>query len=254
MRVALAQLRISPDKDVNMMKALSLIKRSMQVNADLVILPEMFNTGFFTHNYERVGKLEDELELILKLTEKKDIFVIGGVAERENGKLYNTAVIIHNGEIIGKYRKTHLFPLTSEKDYFTPGNELMVFDLPLGKIGIIICYEIRFPEIARKLVRMGAEMLVVIAEFPPQRIDHWVTLLKARAIENQVYVAGVNCIEGDLKYPGKSMLVDPLGRVVVEAGSLQEVVMADVDLNFVKEVRNDFPFLDDLREEVIGQF
>ncbi|MCD6493341.1 MAG: carbon-nitrogen family hydrolase [Archaeoglobaceae archaeon] len=251
MRVALAQLRVSPDKDVNIMKALSLIKRSMQVNADLVVLPEVFNTGFFPHNYNLIGDLKEELEFILKLSEQKEIVIIGGVAERDGENLYNTAIVIHKGKIIGKYRKTHLFPLTSEKEYFTPGDKLTVFDTPVGKIGIMICYEIRFPEIARKLIRMGAEMLVVVAEFPPQRIEHWSVLLRARAIENQVYVVGVNCVEGDLKYPGKSMLVDPLGKVVIEAGNVQEVVMADIDLGLVKEVREKFPFLNDLREEIV---
>lgn len=251
MRVALAQLRISPDKDVNIMKALSLVKRSLQVEANLVVLPEVFNTGFFPHNYELVEDLEKELEFILKLSQQKDIVIVGGVAEKENDKLYNTAIVIHQGKIIGKYRKTHLFPLTSEKEYFTPGNELKVFDTPVGKMGIMICYEIRFPEIARKLTKMGAEMLIAIAEFPPQRIEHWIALLKARAIENQIYVIGVNCVEGDMKYPGKSILVDPLGNTIVEAGNLQEVIMADIDLSMVEEVRKKFPFLNDLREDVV---
>ncbi len=250
-RVAIAQQRILPDRDVNIMKGLSLIKRAIQVRADLVVLPEVFNTGFYTHNYELVENLEDELELILRLSEAKDMVIIAGVAEREEDKLYNSAAIVYRGEIIGKYRKTHLFPLTSEKKYFTPGNKIEVFDTPIGKVGLLICYEIRFPELARKLAKMGAEIIAVPAEFPKERIDHWRVLLQARAIENQLFVIGANCVEGDLDYGGRSMLVDPMGKVLIEGGEYQEVMMADIDLEDIDFVRSKYPFLNDLRTELL---
>lgn len=250
-RVVLAQQRILPDREVNIMKGLSLIKRALEVRADMVILPELFNTGFYPHNYETVEKLEEELELILKLSQQKDILIIAGVAEKDGEDLYNSAVIIHRGEIIGKYRKNHLFPLTSEREYFKAGDKIEVFETPLGKFGILICYEIRFPELFRKLTRMGAEMIVIPAEFPKDRIEHWRVLLQARAIENQVFVAGVNCVEGDLGYGGHSMLVDPLGTVLVEGGEYQEVMMSDVRLAEIYEVRDKYPFLGDLRVELL---
>jgi predicted amidohydrolase len=251
-RVSIAQLRILPDRDVNIMKSLSLVKRAIQVKADLVVLPEVANTGFYKHNYELIEeRLEDELELLLKLSEAKDIVIVTGVAEKEKDNLYNSAVIIYRGNIIGKYRKTHLFPLTSEKRRFTPGNRVEVFDTPVGKIGILLCYEIRFPELARKLTRLGAEIIAVPAEFPKQRIDHWRILLQARAIENQLFVVGTNCVEGDLDYGGHSMLVDPMGRVLIEGGEYQEVMMSDVDLDEVQKVRKRYPFLNDLRNEIL---
>jgi len=250
-RVTLAQQRILPDREVNIMKGLSLIKRALQVKANIVILPEVFNTGFYRHNYESVEPLEDELSLLLKISEQKDIMIIAGVAEREGDDLYNSAVIIYRGEITGKYRKTHLFPLTDEKKYFKAGDRLEVFETPFGRIGILICYEVRFPELSRKLVKMGAEIIVIPAEFPKERIDHWRVLLQARAIENQVYVAGVNCVEGDLDYGGHSMLVDPAGTVLVEASEYQEVMMSDIRLEDVYEVREKYPFLKDLREELL---
>ncbi len=251
-RVALAQQRILPDREVNIMKGLSLIKRAIQVKADLVILPEVANTGFYQHNYESVEKnLEEELRLFLKLSEMKDIVIITGVAERDGDDLYNSAVIIHNGKIIGKYRKTHLFPLTSERKHFKAGDKLEVFETPVGRVGILICYEVRFPELARKLTKMGAEMIVIPAEFPRVRIEHWRILLQARAIENQLFVAGVNCVEGDLDYGGHSMLIDPNGKVLVEGGDYQEVMMSDIDLRDVERVRKEMPFLYDLREELL---
>jgi len=250
-RVALAQQRILPDREVNIMKGMSLIKRALQVRADMVILPEVFNTGFFKHNYAAVEPLEEELSLLLKLSEQKDILIIAGVAEREGDDLYNSAVIIHRGEIIGKYRKTHLFPLTSEKKYFKAGDKLEVFETPLGNVGLLICYEVRFPELFRKLVKMGAEIIAIPAEFPKERIEHWRVLLQARAIENQVFVAGVNCVEGDLDYGGHSMLVDPSGAVLIEASEYQEVMMSDIRLSEVYEVREKYPFLKDLRTELL---
>ncbi|WP_202320292.1 carbon-nitrogen family hydrolase [Archaeoglobus neptunius] len=250
-RVALAQQRILPDREVNIMKGLSLIKRALQVRADLVILPEVFNTGFYPHNYKNVEPLEEELELLLKLSSTRDIVIIAGVAEKEGEYLYNSAVIIHKGEIIGKYRKTHMFPLTSEKKYFKPGNRLEVFETPLGKIGLLICYELRFPELFRKLVKMGAELIAVPAEFPKERIEHWKVLLQARAIDYQIFVAGVNCVEGDLNYGGHSMLIDPLGTILIEGGDYQEVMMSDIRLPEIYEVRKKYPFLNDLRTDIL---
>lgn len=244
LRIALAQQRISADKEVNLMKGLSLVKRALQVRANLVILPELFTTGFYENNLRAVKGLNEEIELLLKLSKERDIVIVAGVAERSE-KLYNSAVIVHSGEIIGIYRKNLLFPLTKEKEIFTKGSGLEVFETPVGKIGILICYEVRFPELARKLVKKGAELIAIPAEFPRQRIEHWKTLLRARAIENQIFVAGVNCVEGDLDYGGNSMLIDPEGKVLAEGGIYQEILMADIDLADVQRVRESFPFLKD---------
>jgi len=248
-RIALAQQRMSADRDVNLMKGLSLIKRALQVKANLVILPELFTTGFYESNLRSVKVLEEELDLVLKLSKDKEIMIIAGVAEKSD-KLYNSAVLIHKGEIVGIYRKNLLFPLTKEKEIFSPGKGFEVFETPVGKIGILICYEIRFPELARKLVKKGAEIIAVPAEFPKERIEHWKTLLRARAIENQVFVAGVNCVEGDLDYGGSSMIIDPEGKVLVEGGAYQEILMSDVDLTEVQRVREKYPFLKDYYESI----
>lgn len=243
-RVALAQQKIAPDRETNIMKGLSLVKRALQVRANLVVLPELSTTGFYENNLRAVKNLSEEIELLLKLSRERDIVIVAGVAEKSD-KLYNSAVIVYRGEIIGVYRKNLLFPLTKEREIFARGSGLEVFDTPVGKIGILICYEVRFPELARKLVKKGAEIIAIPAEFPKQRIEHWKTLLRARAIENQVFVAGVNCVEGDLDYGGSSMLVDPEGRVLAECGAYQEVMMADIDLADVQRTRETYPFLKD---------
>ncbi|MCS7144467.1 MAG: carbon-nitrogen family hydrolase [Archaeoglobaceae archaeon] len=244
LRIALAQQKIAPNREENLMKGLSLIKRALQLRANLVVLPELFNTGFYENNLSSVKELEEELEMVLKLSRAQEILIVAGVAEKSDA-LYNSAVLINRGEILGIYRKNFLFPLTREKEFFKSGSKLEVFETPVGRIGIIICYEIRFPELAKRLMKKGAEIIVVPAEFPKQRIEHWKTLLKARAIENQLFVVGVNCVEGDLDYGGNSMLVDPEGKVLVESGTYQEVLMADIDLADVQRTREKLPFLKD---------
>lgn len=249
-RICVAQLKISPDREVNLMKGLSLVKRAIQLRSDLVVLPEVHNTGFFEHNYEFVEPVEKELKMLLKLSENREMIIIAGIAEKEGDDLYNSAVIIQKGKIVGLHRKTHLFPLTSERQFFKEGNKLEVFETSIGRIGILICYELRFPEIARKLMKKGAEMIVVPAAFPKERIEHWSILLRARAIENQLFVVGANCVEGDLNYGGRSAIVDPFGKIIAEASDVQEVIMGDIDLLDVQRVRREYPFLN-LREEII---
>ena len=245
--VAAAQQRVINDMETNKSKALSLIKRAIQVDAKIVVLPEVCNTGFFPENYEKVGSAEEELDLILKLSEKRDILVIAGIAERENGNLYNTVALVYRGEIIGKYRKILLFPLTDERKYFKSGKELKVFETPYGKIGVLVCYEIRFPEFARKLTKMGAEILAIPAEFPSSRIEHWRILTRARAMENQLFVIATNCVDYEKNYNGYSVIVDPYGNVLNEGGELQELIFSKINLDDVENCRKTFPFLDDLK-------
>lgn len=244
LRIALAQQKITPEKDTNLMNGLNLIENALKVKANLAVLPELFSTGFYEKNLYSVEELEKELEMILKLSKGEELVIVAGVAERCDA-LYNSAVVINRGKILGVYRKNLLFPLTREKEFFKPGNKVEVFETPAGRIGILICYEVRFPELARKLMKKGAEIIVVPAEFPKQRIEHWKILLRARAIENQLFVAGVNCIGGDLDYGGNSMFIDPEGKVLVEAEECQEILIADLDLNEVQRVREKYPFLKD---------
>ena len=245
--VACAQQRIVKDVETNRSKALSLVKRAIQVDARIVVLPEACNTGLIPENYGIVGRAEDELDLIMRLSERKNILVIAGVVEREGDRLYNSVCLVYRGEIQGKYRKILPFPLTDEREYFTPGKDIGVFETPFGKIGILICYEIRFPEFSRVLMKKGAEIIAVPAEFPSERIEHWKTLIRARAIENQLYVIATNCVDGEGMYNGHSAIVDPYGSILNEAGELQEIIFSKIDLGEISKCRNNYPFLDDLK-------
>jgi predicted amidohydrolase len=142
-----------------------------------------------------------------------------------------------------------------EAIHYRGGERLVTFEWGGMKVCPFICYDLRFPEIFRMGMRMGAELFVVIANWPSLREKHWVTLLKARAIENQAYVAAVNRAGSDswLPYPGRSMIVDPKGNVVVDAGAEERVISAEVDPEAVRAWRKEFAVLSDVRPEFLGQ-
>ncbi|MFW5936369.1 MAG: nitrilase-related carbon-nitrogen hydrolase [Candidatus Hadarchaeota archaeon] len=240
-KVTAVQMDITADKQENMNKAIGYLKQADTSRMNLFVLPEVFNTGFNPQNYSSIKDLDEELHPLLKFSSQaENLVVVAGVAEKEKEKLYSSAVIIHQGEITGKYRKNRIFPLTDEIKYFSPGdNEPEVYETPAGRLGPLVCYEVRFPLMSRELTGRGAQILVFPAQFPDARIYHWTTLLKARAIENQLFVVGVNCAGF-----GKSMIIDPWGEVLAEAGAGEEVITAEIDLSKMEEVRKKYPFLE----------
>ncbi len=229
MRIGLAQLRLE-EMERNVEKALNVLKRS---KADVLVFPELFITGY---NLESIRRCDPKF--IIDASKKTKAVIIAGVPE--NG--YNTAFVVYRGKILGKHRKTKLFPLLNEHEIFKAGRVVKPIETPFGLFGILICYELRFPEIARRLVKRGAKILFVIAQFPSERIEHWRILLRARAIENQVFVVGVNCVNDHCG--GHSMVVDPLGKILRELGECEAYEEVEVDLGYVEEVRRKFPFLD----------
>lgn len=239
-KVTVVQMDTTADKQKNMNKALEYLKQADD-SVNLFVLPEVFNTGFNPQNYDSIQELSQELQPLLNFsTQVEELVVVAGVAEKEGEKLYSSAVIIHQGEIIGKYRKDRIFPLTDEIKYFSSGNnEPAVYETLAGKLGPLVCYEVRFPLMSRELTRKGAQILVFPAQFPQARIYHWTTLLKARAIEDQLFVVGANCAGF-----GKSTIIDPWGEVLAEAGKEEEAISAEIDLNEVEEVRKKYPFLE----------
>lgn len=234
MRIGLAQLRHeNPIK--NLKKAIEIIRRS---GADVVVFPELFNTGYDIESVKKSDPNE-----VIKAFRESNAVIIAGMPE----KGYNTAFVLYRGKILGKHRKTKLFPLIGENKIFKAGRVVKPIETPFGTFGVMICYELRFPEIARKLVMKGAKILFVIARFPLERIEHWRTLVKARAIENQVFVVAVNCV--NFHCGGHSMVVDPMGEVVIELGEDEAYEEVEVDLSYVEEVRKEYPFLEDCTQK-----
>jgi omega-amidase len=177
-----------------------------------------------------------ELALSLKIH-----LAAGTLPEKEEGRFYNTAFLFNDqGKMLGRYRKIHLFPPMGEDTFFTPGQDCPVFDTPLAKVGICICYDLRFPSQFADLAAKGAQIILVPARFPHPRLDHWRTLLRARAIENYLFVAGCNCIGTFSRqlFCGHSCIISPWGETLAEAGEREGVVMAEIDLDQVEESRS----------------
>lgn len=225
-------------------------------DTDIVCLPELFTTGYLLDEVER---LAEEIpahtsDFIRRLAIKHRVNIIAGsILEREGRNFFNTAIVFdREGEITGTYRKIHLFSLFDEPRFLKAGVVATTLKLDVARIGLMICYDLRFPEIARRLASDGAQILFIPSQFPEPRLDHWRHLLAARAIENQVFVAGVNRVGSDEKarFFGHTMVLDPWGEVVAEAGESEENLVAEIDLARIEEVRTKLPAFYDRRPNI----
>lgn len=252
-RIAAIQFDIRlGDIDANLSYVIAEIKRLSKEDVKLIVLPEMWSTGYA---WRELGKLSERTPDILKELKKasgKGTVIIGSIPEKDNGVIYNTAYVIDSGKVTGKYRKIHLFTPMKEDFFLKAGNEPLLCNTSVGKIGVLICYDVRFPELARRLTLEGAGILAVPAEWPHPRLDHWRTLLKARAIENQLFVIAANRCgkQGMVRFCGNSMIINPWGEVVSEAGEREETITAEIDLSLVAKYREEMPALKDRRQEV----
>jgi len=218
----------------------------------LVVLPEMWATGFAYKDLNRLAAHTGELvEEIASLSAQHSMVIVGSLPEPHDDKVYNTAFILDNGQIKGRYRKIHLFSLMQEDRSFDSGNSWLLTDTSVGRIGVFICYDLRFPELARRLAVEGAEILVVPGEWPKPRQEHWRTLLRARAIENQLFVVAANCcgVVGKLDFFGMSMLIDPKGEVLAEAGYEPQNITAVLDFDDMAAWRQQIPCYNDRKPD-----
>jgi omega-amidase len=222
----------------------------------LAVLPEMFSCGFdnacLKDHVVHTGPILDRLS---RFAREQGMAVAGSLPEREEGRIYNTQYFIDtDGRVKGKYRKLHLFRLTDEHLFYGAGNKMMTLDTTLGRIGLMICYDLRFPELGRNLFLAGADMVIVSAQWPEPRQHHWRQLAVARAIENQLYMVCANRTGRDdaLKFPGMSMVVDPLGEIVADAGAIDEIAVATIEMERVSRARLLIPCLTDRRSDVYG--
>ena len=169
--------------------------------------------------------------------------------------MYNTAYVVdRDGTIVDAYRKVHLFSPTGEHRHFKPGRRAVVAETSLGPIGLIICYDLRFPELCRSLTFKGARIVIVTAQWPAIRVTHWHTLLVARAIENQLFVLGANrCGEdGDLVFGGHSRIVSPYGEILARAGKRPATLFATLQMKQVESYRKQIPALKERMPQAYG--
>ena len=236
----------------NVNYALSNIQNMVEKRVRLIVLPELWSSGF---DYKHLEKIAETTPKILKKISQlvtDNTIVIGTMPQIKKEKLYNVAFLINKKGLLGEYQKIHLFTPTGENKHFTPGKESAVIDTHLGKIGLLICYDLRFPEIARCLTLKGAEILAISAAWPLERIEHWRILLQARAIENQLFVIAANAsgIQNKIKMGGHSAVISPDGRCLVEADRFKTILITEIDLDKVYAFRQEIPCLKSRRPEV----
>lgn len=262
-KIKILGIQTSPEtgnKDANLEKAAKILEQNSLFKPDLVVLSEVFNTGL---GYKYFHTLSEEIpqgqtiEFLSGLASKYRTNIAGGsiIEKCSDGKYTNTSIFFdRNGKISGKYQKIHLFSYYGDKEgeYLTSGDSAVVIDSDIGKIGLSVCYDLRFPELYRALTYAGAEIITCSAAWPQPRLDHWLTLNKARAIENQVFMVSVNQTGkvGEKRInAGNSMIINPWGEVISSLGDEEGIVTAEIDLNVQKKLKEEFPVTKDRNTE-----
>ncbi|WP_413375258.1 carbon-nitrogen family hydrolase [Alkalihalobacillus sp. 1P02AB] len=252
LHVACFQMDITPgDPEANRRVVEAWVKEQMTVdeNTDVLVLPEMWTTAYRLKDLAKTADTPngETIQFLSDLAKFYQVNIVGGsIAVKEAGEIYNRALIFNReGELIYEYDKIHLVPMLDEPKYLTGGRQKVEsFTLDGHKMGIIICYDLRFPELARSLAVEGVELLFVVAEWPEVRAIHWEVLQQARAIENQIYLISCNRVgedEGTL-FSGRSMFINPWGEVILKgAKDKQETLRAKLELEEVAEIRENVP-------------
>jgi Predicted amidohydrolase len=261
MRIKIFQFQITDgNREKNLNKVNELFTETNLDHTDVVVLPEMWTSGYDLENIRdyAADNLEPVKAFISKLAVNNNVTVVAGSIPNTYGDsgVYNTAFAINNnGKLIYEYSKMHLVPMLNEPEYLVSGNKpAEVFEISGEECGLVICYDLRFPELFRDLSLSGAKIIFVVAEWPIERTEHWVTLLKARAIENQCYIVASNTVgtqNNGAEFAGRSMIINPFGEILAEADTdTEEVVTAELDLNYIDQVRADIPIFKSRRKEL----
>lgn len=262
---ALLQTKVYDSKEKNIDNAVKLIEKVSKEGVDIAVLPEMFccpydNSYFKLFSEEEGGPAYSAMS---DAAEKNGIYVVAGtIPELENDRVYNTSYVFgRNGELIAKHRKMHLFDIDveggqyfKESDTFTPGRDVTVFDTEFCRIGLAICYDIRFPELSRLMAAEGAEVIVVPGAFNMTTGPaHWELHFRARALDNQVYTIGVapaRDMKASYHSYGNSIVASPWGNVVNRMDEKEGYIIQEIDLDYVKKVRNELPLLKHVRKDI----
>ncbi|MGN6331701.1 MAG: carbon-nitrogen family hydrolase [Motilibacteraceae bacterium] len=257
MRVSVLQLDVDLDVPVDQRRAAVAEQVRGEAGSDLVVLPELWPQGAF--GYPLWRDLAEPLDgptvrtLSAAARDARAHLHCGSFIERDGDRMFNTSVVVGpDGEVRAVYRKVHLFGFDEgEPTLLAAGSEPVVWDAPWGRTGLATCYDLRFPELFRALVDRGAELLLLVAGWPERRAEHWQVLTRARAIEDQLLVVacGTSGTQLGTAMAGRSMVVDPWGAVLAQAGVDAGVLRADVDLAQVAQTRERFPVL---RDRVLG--
>ncbi len=251
MQVVVLQLDLVwHDRAANHAKAREALLRDPPAEGDLVVLPEGFPVGFSMKVDEIADRDDSTGRFLGEIAREFGVTVVGGNMVKPDDRGRNVAIVASpGGHIIGRYEKLHPFSYSGESNHYRGGDHLTYFQWNGATVSPLICYDLRFPEAFRIATRGGAEIFILIANWPAARVHHWVTLLTARAIENQAYVIGCNRVGSDpnVAYPGRSLVIDPRGQIVADAGDKEGVLKVEIDLQALRKYRADFPALADMR-------
>lgn len=258
MKVFCCQFDIAwEDKPANFERVRKMLAAARPPARSLVLLPEMFATGF-SMDVPRIAEADGGPtdSFLVGMADELQIDILAGVVRRgEDARGSNEAVGFDTtGRAFVRYQKLHPFTFGGEAAAFRRGERVQTISWQGVKVSPFICYDLRFPEVFRVATRQGAELLAVIANWPASRESHWVTLLRARAIENQAYVAAVNRCGSDpnVEYSGRSLIVDPRGEILADGGNREGVISAEIDIDGLRSYRRQFPVLGDMRSEFFG--
>lgn len=237
------------DKRANKDLILTILKH--QGAAELLVFPEMTLTGFSMNPGAIAEGLEGESVMFFaNIAAEYSSTIIFGMVLQEEGKYFNTLVCINpQGKVETIYKKIHLFTFAQEHVHYTPGDEPAVFMLNRFRIGLSICFDLRFPELMRLYAKQQTDLIINIANWPVKRAVHWNALLKARAIENQCYICAVNRTGSDplVEYQGDSSIFSPMGELIAHSNTENAIIKHEIHLSTLHETRERFPFLKEMK-------
>ena len=246
----------------NLEQATAGIEAAARDGARLIVLPEMWTTSFVENIDDALLDASREAEQsVIQLAKRLDLVIVGGGLDRASGKFYNRALVVDSGHVLGSYRKIHLFTPNAEDRLHSPGSTPLIVDTSVGRLGVVICYDIRFPELIRYYFCQGVELLAIPSQWPEARAGHWRALLKARAIENEMFVLGCNRTGAEpslktdelLHFPGDSRIVDPMGDTLVAGKGENGALCAQANLRDVRTMRRILPVARDRRPEIYDE-
>ena len=246
--------------EANLQKVHDLTAEAARRGSDILVLPELWSTGYDLENAARYATPTNTgiFAQVAALAQEYKLCIVGScLSLLGEGQYGNTAVFFDpNGTALGQYSKVHLFRLMDEDHYLTAGDQLTLIEAEWGQAGLAICYDLRFPELFRAYAITNASLLFLPSEWPHPRLMHWRTLLRARAIENQMFMIACNRVgvSKNTHFFGHSCILDPWGEIVVEAGESELLLTAVIDTDQVHQVRSQIPVFSDRRPQVISNW
>jgi len=265
-KIALIQMHVEEDKLKNISNAGEFVRKAAAQGADIAVLPEMFNCPYKTSNFPIYAEEEggECYRLLSELAKELSIYLVAGTMPEKDseGKVYNTSYVFdRQGQKLGKHRKMHLFDIDvkggqyfKESETLTAGNTVTVFETEFGRIGLAICYDFRFPELARLMVEEGAKAIIVPAAFNMTTGPaHWEVMFRSRAIDNQVYTIGTapsRDVDSCYTSYGNSIIISPWGEIVLRMDEKEGLALETLDFDYVEKVREQLPLLVQRRKDI----